>query len=125
MPSLCLTNARSVNNKFDELSLFAKQFNPDFLCVTETWLTDSISDNTLWLSGYNLFRSDRPSGNRGGGLCVWVNNVFSVDAVLGDSSNNDVEILILQTYISYFACIGIDFYKVSFTHIFEKRIPFF
>ena len=99
VPSLCLTNARSVNNKFDEFSFITTKFHPDFLCVTETWLSDMIPDDTLCIPGYNLFRSDRQTGRKGGGLCVWVNSIFTVDDVIVDSLSVDIELLLIKSHL--------------------------
>jgi len=45
---------------------------PDIVGVTESWANDSILDCELQLHGYQLFRCDRPSDNRGGGVLLYV-----------------------------------------------------
>jgi hypothetical protein len=45
------------------------------LCITETWLHSVIADCTLQNdSNYSIFRSDRTTSQRGGGVCIVTNN---------------------------------------------------
>ncbi|KAL0177274.1 hypothetical protein M9458_026168, partial [Cirrhinus mrigala] len=71
----------------DEL-LLLNRINKDFsksaaLCFTETWLSESILDNGLHISGFQLFRSDRSAEltgkTRGGGLCFYINEGWCSD----------------------------------------------
>ena len=45
----------------------------DIICISETYLDSSTSsdDNDLEISGYNLIRSDHPSNNKLGGICLY------------------------------------------------------
>ena len=45
----------------------------DIICISETYFDSSTSpdDNNLEISGYNLIRSDRPSNNKRGGICIY------------------------------------------------------
>ena len=45
----------------------------DIICLSETYLDSSIqSDNdNLEIPGYNLVRSDYPSNNKRGGVCIY------------------------------------------------------
>ena len=49
-------NARSLLTKGDELRAVCVAIKPDIICIVETWLDDSMSDNDLSLSNYRLFR---------------------------------------------------------------------
>lgn len=72
LPSLLLTNARSLNNKFDELELVAKDNGADIICVTETWMNSEIPDSVATFSGYlDPIRNDRKE-KRGGGVLIYV-----------------------------------------------------
>ena len=51
-------NARSVLNKFD----------PDIIAISESWANESIDDSELNLEGFILFRKDRKTDNKGGGV---------------------------------------------------------
>ena len=45
----------------------------DFLCACETFLDSSFesNDKVLMIEGYNLIRSDHPSNNKRGGVCIY------------------------------------------------------
>jgi exonuclease III len=68
-------NARSLNNKLPDLHYLLRSQEFDVLCVTETWLHESVLNSTI-LDGspYSLFRSDRQTGHGGGGVCIFTNN---------------------------------------------------
>ena len=57
-------NARSLIPKLDELRLECVNRQPDIVCIVETWLDDTVSDNELLLPDYQIYRYDR---NRHGG----------------------------------------------------------
>ena len=44
----------------------------DIICISKTYLDSSTSpdDNNLEISGYNFIRSDHPSNNKRGGICI-------------------------------------------------------
>ncbi len=78
IPSLMLSNVRSLENKLDLIKLSrSTQHETRDCCVfvfTETWLNDNIPDSAIQLHGLTCCRADRDSSlsgkTRGGGLCV-------------------------------------------------------
>ena len=46
---------------FSELRALCCVYNPDIVCISESWLSSDINnyDNELTIIGYNLFRLDR------------------------------------------------------------------
>ena len=44
---------------------------PEVFCITETWLNDTVEDNLLRLSDYNIYRNDRLN-RRGGGTAIFI-----------------------------------------------------
>lgn len=70
LPSLMLTNIRSISNKTDELALKMRELKPDFVVLTETWLDDSTPDEALAIPQYDIIRKDRDS--HGGGILLYV-----------------------------------------------------
>ena len=56
---------RSIVNKFSKFQSFVYASN---FCITETWLSDFISNGEILPSGFVIHRKDRPS--RGGGVLV-------------------------------------------------------
>ena len=81
LPSTTLFNARSLDDKMEELSACLK-FKNEFrdscvMCVTETWLDLKIPDNTVEFETFKTCRTDRTpkSGkSRGGDVFFYVNN---------------------------------------------------
>jgi len=71
-----LINARSIYKKLDELRILTTNVRPGCIAITETWLSDDITNECLTLEGYVLLRSDR-SGRQGGGVCLYVQNKFN------------------------------------------------
>ena len=75
IPSLLISNTRSLTCKVDELECVARQNNADVICVTESWLTKDIPVSAIAMSDFMVFRKDR-SVFRGGGLAVYVNSTI-------------------------------------------------
>ena len=65
-------NARSLINKFDEFVATIQALNADVVGVTENWANDNIFNYEISVEGYKLFRHDRPTGNKGGGVLLYV-----------------------------------------------------
>ena len=63
LPSLVLANARSVNNKTDELIALIKYHyaykNASAIDITETWLHGDIDDSHVEVNGFDIFSADR------------------------------------------------------------------
>lgn len=79
LPSIILANARSINNKVDELDALVKFHhaykNASAIAITETWLSDKIADSHISIDGFNLFRADRDTNTTNkscGGGCLWL-----------------------------------------------------
>ena len=75
IPSLLISNTRSLTCKVDELECVARQNNADVICVTESWLTKDIPVLGIAMSDFMVFRKDR-SVSCGGGLAVYVNSTI-------------------------------------------------
>ncbi|KAI3351762.1 hypothetical protein L3Q82_020592 [Scortum barcoo] len=91
VPSLFLSNVRSLDNKLDllrlRLGVSREMRNCALLCLTETWLNDNMLDPAFQIDGRLLFRADRnqQSGKGGGGLCVYVNKDWCTNHTLVNS----------------------------------------
>lgn len=57
-------------NKLTSLESLILSIEPDFLALTETWLTKDIKDFEMALPNYAILRKDRPS--RGGGVAILI-----------------------------------------------------
>ena len=84
LPSLLLSNVRSVVNKLDEVSELFLRVQPDISVLTESWLDESIPDSSLHIDNYTVFRRDRVD-RKGGGIVIYIRSVFSCSIV--DSSD--------------------------------------
>ena len=75
--SICHWNLNSVlaynYTKLSSLKAFIAVHKFDIICLSETYLDSSGApdDDNLLISGYSLVRSDHPSNNKRGGVCVY------------------------------------------------------
>lgn len=87
--NVCHINVQSLCarqfSKFEELKMTFCGSNIDIVCMTETWLDDSITDNMIAMNGFNLLRNNR--NRHGGGICVYFKNDLKC-RVLRNSNNN-------------------------------------
>ena len=67
-------NARSIIPKFDALCSEVEIHKPDLICITETWLSEEVSDSEIALAGYQLHRLDR--NRQGGGILICVHTAL-------------------------------------------------
>ena len=63
-------NKRSVLPKHDELQLMLQNGQSLVFGLSETWLSDKITDSEVGVPGFHVFRRDR--SRRGGGMMVYV-----------------------------------------------------
>ena len=68
-------NIQSFSNKLDLIESELRDF--DVICLTETWLDQRISDETLKINGFNLYRRVRTGDNHGGFVFMLV-GLFSL-----------------------------------------------
>ena len=93
-----LINARSLLNKTDELRLTADLRKPSIICVTETWLNDSIDSSVVGLKGYSLCRCDR-AGRRGGGTCIYVRTHIPYKTLSVNNSCKEIEVAAIDLIV--------------------------
>jgi hypothetical protein len=74
LTSMVLSNVRSFNNKYDEVSILLREHCPDIAVFTESWLDSGSPDTSLAIPGYAVARRDRNAN--GGGILCFVNNSF-------------------------------------------------
>ena len=74
-------NARSVVKKMDYLIATVHYLHPDIVAVTESWATGDMEDGELGIMGYKLFRCDRQTSCRGGGVLLYVSDVLKAEGV--------------------------------------------
>lgn len=93
-------NVRSLLAKLDEVKTTLLDGSIDIIVLSETWLHSQCSNELLDIDGFKLYRQDRnitiPGGKkkRGGGICIYVKDEFSVTTWPTLSHNNaDIESL--------------------------------
>ena len=79
-------NAQSLLGNKNEIDLLIRERNPDVLCVSETLLSHDIKDEFTAIPDYDVFRCDK---GRGGGVCIYVKDVFKVTPVNVDTERPD------------------------------------
>ena len=72
-PTLFLCNTRSLVNKLEDLEVVINENHVDIVSMTETWLTNYVSNLLIEIDNYLLVRKDRNVEKRGGGVFgAWV-----------------------------------------------------
>ena len=69
VPSMFLSNVKSLSPKIDEVCHVVQNANFDLVCITETWLQQHIPDSAVAINGYNLIRRDRQETIHGVYVC--------------------------------------------------------
>ena len=69
----------------------------DIICINETWLDSSVSDDEIDLDGYSLYRKDR--NRHGGGVAVFVCDKIGMKNRI-DIETFDTETLILEVMLN-------------------------
>ena len=82
LPSLLLSNVRSLRPKYDELCVIASSMTPNVIVLCETWLNDDITDQEIMIPHYNLSRCDRSTERRGGGVCAYINDNVRYEQIM-------------------------------------------
>ena len=117
LPTVLFGNVESIKNKIDELAALTRYDNlyrnSCALMLTETWLNPDVPDECVSITGFTLIRRDRTSESgkeRGGGVCVFLNNQWCTNFIVKHSScTRDVEMLCVQCRPFYlpreFCCV--------------------
>ncbi|CAG7718913.1 unnamed protein product [Allacma fusca] len=64
-------------NKKDDIQAITS-FDFDFFAVSETWLLPSTTNEEIDIPGYNVFRKDRDSKSKGGGVCLYAKDIWYI-----------------------------------------------
>ena len=63
------------NVKLDQMRTILKlEHKFDIIGISETWLTNTVSDDDIKLNEYVVYRKDRQQ--RGGGVCVYIHSAI-------------------------------------------------
>ena len=74
----CLyVNAQSIIIKMNNLQATAEALKADIVGVLENWGRKEIGDAELKISGYNIFRKERPINAKGGRVLLYIHMTIS------------------------------------------------
>ena len=76
LSSVYMTNARSLNNKFDEFYCMVQDMEIDLVCVSETWLKDEIPQSVFSIPDYTMFWKNRQA-KQGGGVALYAKSYLN------------------------------------------------
>ena len=90
VPAISLSNTMSLAPKIDEIAVFLTSNHIDIAFFSETWLKESVPDEAINITNYQLFRRDRQHKSHGG-VCFYINNTISCNRLTElDSDNHEV-----------------------------------
>ena len=92
---MCLWNSRSIVNKLSHFYLFVYSSSLNVIALTETWLHDSVCDNEVLPSHYNIYRCDHSS--RGGGVLLAIHSYLPSSLL---NSPSDLEVVCVLITVS-------------------------
>jgi endonuclease/exonuclease/phosphatase family metal-dependent hydrolase len=114
---LFLLNANSLNNKVWQLEseILLYHIYPDFVAITETWLTEVVSSDIFKFNAYSVYRRDRVTDSHGGVMFL-VKNSLSSEQISRDSQ---IEILwVLVDFGTHRTVFGV-YYRAHVSHVVE------
>lgn len=91
-------NVRSLVPKIDLVRAWVQSSDPDVLVLSETWLKKSVSDSSIDIGDYKLFRADRLS--KGGGVAIYVKSKFNANVIKYFSKPKLFELLAVRLPLS-------------------------
>ena len=97
LPNILTFNARSILNKIDELAITIHNHNSDIVMVTETWLSDDIPDEALYIPGFTIVRND---GSTGRGVAIYIRETLPFKFAVSSINQN------MNVYGLYYARNG-------------------
>lgn len=93
----CL-NITSLSKHIDELRVLLQNNSLDLSAISETRLNETVADNEISISGYDIIRRDRSlNGRNRGGVCFYlhsnINYIVREDLVSDQIENLSIEIV--------------------------------
>jgi len=84
---ICHINSQSLTYHLDDFRIYFSKNHFHVICISESWLLPSISDDYVALPGYKIVRCDRTGSKRGGGVALFVS--FSLRVKVLATSGGD------------------------------------
>lgn len=118
-------NCRSFPSKVEEIHNICRKLNPSIICLTETWLDESVCPDAHVPDGYNIIRQDRSSEfmqkygkNNGGGVAVLHKRELKIRKIKVNSSPE--ETLYIEVKAKPNFILGI-VYRASYTDLLKEN----
>ncbi|XP_051167606.1 uncharacterized protein LOC127285557 [Leptopilina boulardi] len=94
---MCHININSLRANIDLLRSHLSMHTYDVVALSETWLTDKISNDMVDINDFNLVRRDR-YGKRGGGVAIYVKSHLHLRILFSSSElfDNKPEFIIVE-----------------------------
>lgn len=92
-------NINGLANKLIDIQFLLKEVEFDILGVTETHLTEDISNELIRIHGYNMVRRDRSNGSKGGGVVIYYRDNLNIFEDLKWNIHQDFEAVWLNITI--------------------------
>ena len=70
-------NVQGLRSKLTDIKANKDLADFDILAVTETFLSEDVTDQHILIDGYNVYRKDR--GDARGGVCLYVSKRFNIE----------------------------------------------
>nr|CAH7734380.1 unnamed protein product [Callosobruchus chinensis] len=78
-------NIRSIFTGFNDFKTYIYNSDIDIITLTETWLNNQTSSDTVTIDKYNLLRADRDS--RGGGVAIYIKKIINCRIIFSNISD--------------------------------------
>ena len=92
-----LLNIQSIKsrreNKYVELEKHLEKYKPSAMLLTETWLTEK---QNFAMPRYDIIRTDRPTGKRGGGTAILINKNYAHERITFKDKLEQIEITAIK-----------------------------
>ena len=88
-------NVRSLTKHLDDVNLLLQSHKLDVLCLSETWMTQTVSNSILMFRGYTVARKDR-TGRTGGGVAIIYRDNLTAELLSVDGTGSSLESLWMQ-----------------------------
>lgn len=92
--NICHINSRSITSKIDEFRRIFLKTNVHVIMISESWLSEDVTDSMVRIQGYKLFRNDRNTTTKGGGVAMYVKCGLSVKVLLRSDYPGEIEYII-------------------------------
>lgn len=89
-------NIQSLTPHLDELRCDLSTKRPAAVFLSETWLNSAHDDGSLTVNGYKLFRNDRSSDRRGGGVAIFLKNQYKARILSKSTKDGESEFLFIE-----------------------------